>query len=236
MLEFRDLTYSYPGQPPALSAVSAAIPDGLTILAGPNAGGKTTLLRLAAGLLVPDSGAIVDKRSGALLQPDALRGLGRMVMQDPDSQILGAHVGEDIMLGRAASGLGDGFDAEAERLAGRFALRPYWYEPVESLSYGQKRKLCLMHALLAGPKILLLDEPFAGLDYPAGRELRDFIRENRRGGLAQIISTHELEPVFDLADWMVVVAEGTVAMQGRPEELRDRLEEWHIRPPGGGWA
>ncbi len=235
MLHLESLTYAYPGQSPALRDLSARIPDGLTLLAGPNAGGKTTLLRTLAGLLSPASGIVKNAKTDEILRPDTLRRLGRMVMQDADAQILGAHLGEDVMLGQAASALGDTFPAEAKRLAERFNLADFWHEQIESLSYGQKRKVCLMHALLAGPKILLLDEPFAGLDYPSGKELREFIRENKQTGLAQIVSTHELEPVFDLADWVVVIADGAAVAEGTPEQVRGSLAQWKVRPPGGGW-
>lgn len=234
MLRLENIVYSYPGHEPALDGLNAALADGITLLAGPNAGGKTTLLRLLAGLLEPDSGRILDS-GGKPLRPADLRRLGRMVMQDADPQILGARVGEDIMLGRAASALGERFEAEARRLAEKFGLDRFWNETVDALSYGQKRKLCLVHALLAGPRLLLLDEPFAGLDYPSALELRDFLRENARAGLVQVISTHELEPVFDLAEHMVVVLDGKVAAEGTPGDLATRLPEWSVRTPGRGW-
>lgn len=235
MLLLENITYSYPGQSEALKDLSIRIPKGITLLAGPNAGGKTTLLRLLAGLLTPRSGVVVDPETGTMFAPGALRDLGRMVMQDADPQLLGVTVGEDILLGRAASALGDAFAAEAAALTDRLGLGPFWSRPVATLSYGQKRKLCLVHAMLAGPKMLLLDEPFAGLDYPAARELRGFIRENRAAGLTQIISTHELEPVFDLADWLVVVKGGGACAEGEPEKVRARLGEWSVRAPGKGW-
>lgn len=235
MLRLENLTFRYSGDVDALDRLTARVDSGITLLSGPNAGGKTTLLRVLAGLLAPREGTITDVSSGLPLRPADLRRLGRMLMQDADPQILGASVGEDIMLGRAASALEGDFAAEAKRLIAMFGLAELWHEPVSALSYGQKRKLCLVNALLAGPTLLLLDEPFAGLDYPSARELRGFIRENRRRGLTQIISTHELEPVFDLADWMVVVVDGRVAAEGEPERLRERLGEWSVRRPGGGW-
>lgn len=236
MLHLTNIDYAYPGRGKALSGITAHIPAGVTILAGPNAGGKTTLLRLLAGLLEAASGTIAGGGADdpALTATD-LRRMARMVMQDPDPQILGVRVGEDVMLGRAASNLGDAFAAEADRLAAKFGLKDFWHETVDALSYGQKRKLCLLHALLAGPRLLLLDEPFAGLDYPSALELREFIREHAEAGLTQIISTHELEPVFDLATHLVVVKDGEVAAEGNPEELASKLGEWSVRRPGGGW-
>lgn len=233
MLEAVDIFYSYDGRAQALQNLSVHIPQGITILAGPNAGGKTTLLRLLAGLLVPTGGRILN--DGAPVSPAQLRQHSRMVMQDADPQILGARVGEDILLGQSASNIETDFPETAHSLCAKLGLDSLWDQPVESLSYGQKRKLCLVHALMAGPQLLLLDEPFAGLDYPSGKELRHFIQENKRNGLHQILSTHELEPVFDLADHIVVVENGAVPAEGAPEALRDRLGEWSIRTPGGGW-
>ncbi len=234
MLHLSDISFAYPGRDaPAFAADGVTLSPAVTILAGPNAGGKTTLLLLLAGLLQAQRGAI--RENGTALAAADLRRMARMVMQDPEPQILGVRVGEDIMLGRAASNLGAGFDAEAHRLAEKFGLKHAWHETVDALSYGQKRKLCLLHALLAGPRLLLLDEPFAGLDYPSALELRGFIRDNAAAGIAQAVSTHELDPVFSLADRLVVVKDGAVAAEGTPAELEPRLEEWSVRRPGKGW-
>lgn len=235
MLTIENVTYAYPGHGEALRGLSCRVPDGLTLLAGANAGGKTTLLSLLAGLACPKAGRIVLEHTGAAADARELRRAGRMVMQDPEPQMLGARVGEDIMLGAAASSLGAAFAEEAKAIAGRMGLADNWHRPVDSLSHGQKRKLCLAHAVLAGPRLLLLDEPFAGLDYPSAIELRELIAHNRRDGLAQVVSTHDLEPLFDIADWMIVLADGRLAAEGKPADLRGRLRDWSVRPPGGEW-
>lgn len=233
MVELRGVCFGYPGGGEVLGDVTVGMSAGVTVLVGPNAGGKTTLLRLLAGLLDKKKGEIL--LSGKRLEAGDLRRLSRMVMQDAELQILGATIEEDIELGREASELAGDFDGIARMLSERLGLFERWEERVEALSYGQKRKLCLIHALLAGPRMLLLDEPFAGLDYPAAKELRDFIRGNRRDGLCQVISTHELEPVYDLADRVVVVSEGRVVCHGEPDEVAPELEKWSVRAPGKGW-
>lgn len=228
------LHYTYPAGPPTLAGLAARLPaGGLTLLVGPNAGGKTTLLRLLAGLLAPQRGRIVRGETGAALSPTDLRRAARLVMQDAETQILGPRVGDDILLGAAASARPERFADEARRLTSHFRLD--WHAPTEALSYGQKKKLALLHALLAEPEILLLDEPFAGLDYPAALELREVIRNSRGAGLTQIVTLHDLEPLFDMADWLVVVENGTVSAEGRPEDLRGDLRRRSVRPPGGGW-
>lgn len=234
MIEIVDGWYSYPGRGAALKGLSAAFSPGLTLLAGANASGKSTLLRLLSGLIRPDRG-VVRRTGGGETTAEELRRMGRLVIQDADPQILGATVGEDVELGRAASNLGGRFSAEAEGLAERFGLRALWNAPVETLSFGQKKRLNLLNALLAGPELLLLDEPFEALDYPSARELRGFIAENRTAGVAQIISTHDLEPVFDLADRLVVIKDGLVVAQGKPDELVPDLSTWSVRTPGERW-
>lgn len=235
MFRLEALFYRYPGASAGLNGLTAGIPDGVTLLVGPNAGGKTTLLRLLAGLIVPTAGCVRDA-AGHPLAAAELRRAARMVMQEPEPQLLGADMGEDVMLGQPASGVSVGeFRERAEGLAMRLGLAGCWNRSVEALSHGQKRKLCLLHALLANPRALLLDEPFAGLDYPATREMRAFIRENRRAGLVQVISTHELEPAFDIADWLVVVDGGAAVREGTPEALRAELPSLSVRPPGADW-
>ncbi|MCC8191249.1 MAG: energy-coupling factor ABC transporter ATP-binding protein [Planctomycetes bacterium] len=235
MIALDQITFTYPGQPPTLAGLSAHIPQGVTLLVGPNAGGKTTLLRLLAGLLEPQTGRFIETATNRALTAADRRRLARMVLQDADLQILGASVGDDVMLGQAASALGAAFAAEAAALTRSFGLAGQWHDPVTALSFGQKKKLCLLHALLAAPAMLLLDEPFVGLDYAAVSELRECIVANRRRGLTQVVCTHELEPVFDLADWLLVVGGGTLLAEGPPAALVDTLRDWSVRPPAGEW-
>jgi ABC-type cobalt transport system, ATPase component len=235
LLRAADVNYSYPGRGRAISNINASFSTGLTLLVGANASGKSTLLRLLSGLVATESGAFVDE-NGSALTGETLWKMSRLVIQDADPQILGATVAEDVNLGKATSNLNNRFDSECQRLLARFGLKGNWAAPVETLSFGQKRKLNLMNAMLAGPKLLLLDEPFEGLDYPSSRELREFIAENRAAGIGQIISTHDLEPVIALADWLVVMRQGDSAVEGRPYELLPNLDKWSVRPPGRGWT
>lgn len=235
MFVLKGVEVKYPGGGEVLKGINAEFSDGVTVIVGPNAGGKTTLLRMMAGLMEKTKGEISLAKTGKNVGAGELRRLTRMVMQDAEPQILGATVEEDVELGKPASELAGDFDLAARGMCERFGLVDLWNEDVGTLSYGQKRKLCLVHALLAGPKALLLDEPFAGLDYPAAKELREFIRESRRGGLCLVVSTHELDPVFDLADQVIVVSKGLVAGYGKPGDIAPQLEKWAVRAPGKEW-
>ena len=229
MIQTTALTFSYPGEGPTLIDVDLALrPGTLTVLAGVNGSGKSTLMLLLAGLYRPDSGTL-RLADGAELSPDDLRALARMVVQDADAQVLGATVSEDLCLGidpRDEKGL-----ERARSLAGRFGLLEHWDKPLQALSWGMKRKLCLATALLDDPRLLLLDEPMSGLDYPAVGEMREHLRENRGQGMTQIVSAHDLEPLADLADDLAVLDAGRLALFGPPDQVLDRVREHGVRPP-----
>jgi len=229
MIVLTELEYAYPTGEPALAGLSMAVPEGALVgLVGANGSGKSTLLSLLAGLYTPTSGTL---RVGGHESPGgekAIRSSVRMVMQDADLQILGATVEEDLLLGRRRS---DEETARARAMAARFHLADHWERPVQTLSWGMKRKLCLAAALLDGPSVLLLDEPFSGLDFPGAREMRAILRENRAAGLTQVVSSHDLDSFVDMADLLVVLNRGRLAVAGTVEDVLPHVLENDVRPP-----
>jgi biotin transport system ATP-binding protein len=163
-------------------------------------------------------------------QTRRIRRAAGLVLQDADLQIIGATVGEDLRLGL------DGDDSLVDGLAGRFGLDGLMDRPVQTLSHGQKRKLTLAAALAARPRVLLMDEPFSGLDWPGARELRGIVAENRAAGLTQVISTHDVGPIADLADLWFVLDGGRLTLSGEAGEVFARLGEHGVRPPGSAWG
>ena len=202
---------------------------GLTVLAGANGCGKSTLLLLLAGLFAPREGSI--SVGGAVIpgQEKGVRARSGLLLQESELQILGTTAGEDLLLGS------DPEDPEsrkrAESLAARLGLLELWDSPVENLSGGQRRKLCLASLLMAQPEVLLFDEPFSGLDYPAVCELRRILADNAKQGATQVVATHDLEPVLDLAQDMLLMDAGKIVGQGPPESLLDRAARHGVRPP-----
>lgn len=231
MITAENLTFTYRGNPaPALNDLSFTIPKGeLVCLCGTNGSGKSTLFSLLAGLQTPSTGELSVGAISAKGNEQQLRKQNALVLQDADLQIIGATVAEDMMLAFPAN------DADAEAtcrtMAERFSLLDHWDSPVHALSYGQKRKLCLAVSLLSTPSILLLDEPFSGLDYPAMLEMRSIMKANKEQGLTQIVSVHDLEPVIDLADSMIVLHLGELKGTGAPDNLLGSLLKYGIRPP-----
>jgi biotin transport system ATP-binding protein len=229
MITVTDLDYAYPGGQGALASVSLRVePGALVGLVGANGSGKSTLMALVAGLYTPTAGSV---SVGGRVNPGegrAVRAQCRLVMQDADLQMLGATVEEDLLLGRPRTGA---TIARARALADRFNLLHAWERPVQTLSWGMKRKVCLAAALLDDPRVLLLDEPFSGLDYPGMREMRGLLAENRAAGLTQIVSSHDLECFVDLVDQLAVLDSGRLALAGPPQEVLDRVQSHGVRPP-----
>lgn len=231
MIELNSLTFTYPGaSSPALQNISFSIQEGtLLCLCGINGSGKSTLFSLLAGLHAPTSGTLTVAGIRSPGKEEKLRGLSALVLQDADLQIIGSTVAEDMLLA-FPHGLADA-EETAKDMAARFGLAAHWNSPVHTLSYGQKRKLCLAVAQLSSPALLLLDEPFSGLDYPAIREMRSILMRNKEQKLTQIISVHDLEPVIDLADSMVVLHMGEQVLSGPPETVLANISEYGVRPP-----
>lgn len=231
MIKAENLSFTYRGNTsPALNELSFTIGKGeLVCLCGVNGSGKSTLFSLLSGLQTPSEGTLNIAGVEAKGNEQQLRAQSALVLQDADLQIIGATVAEDMMLAFPIN------DVEAEAtcrsMAERFSLLEHWKSPVHALSYGQKRKLCLAVSLLSTPSVLLLDEPFSGLDYPAMLEMRSIMKENKKQGLTQIVSVHDLEPVVDLADSMIVLHQGDLKGTGSPDSQLGTLLQYGIRPP-----
>ncbi len=217
-----------------LKNVDLSLPRGsLTCLVGVNGSGKSTLLTLLAGIFAPTGGLLTI--SGFALPKDAksFRGHAALVPQDPDLFILGSLVEEDLLLSIPPH------DEEARNkaleLAREFGLSDRLQEPVHILSYGQKRKLCLASALAGTSErqleLLLLDEPFAGLDHPAALAMRSLLNKNKNDGLSQIVVTHDLDLIADLADQFIVLQDGHLVANGIAETVFPQLLPLGVRPP-----
>ncbi len=233
MITAEGLSFRYPGATEfSLREITCQIPEGTALfLCGTNGSGKSTLLSLLAGLYTPTAGRISvgDVRTPGNEQ--GLRDCSALVLQDADLQIIGSTVEEDMLLA-FPPGL-SGAEETARGMAAKFDLAAQWNSPVHTLSYGQKRKLCLAVALLGSPSLLLLDEPLSGLDYPAIREMRALLKKNREMGLTQIISVHDLDPLIDLADSLLVLHKGTQVLFGPPDEILGEISQYGVRRPSG---
>ena len=207
----------------ALSDINLSIRKGDFVgILGHNGSGKSTLARQLTALLTPSDGVVyVDgldsSDSNHTLQ---IRKTAGIVFQNPDNQLLGNTVEEDVAFGMENLGLPrDEMDRRITELLSVLGLTEYRMSSPNTLSGGQKQKAAIAGVLAMEPSCIVFDEPTAMLD-PAGRaEVRNAIRMlNRQKGITIIYITHHLEEVAD-ADFLYVMKQGKIAMEGRPEEL-----------------
>ena len=185
-------------------------------LFGPNGAGKTTAMRCAAGVLVPDAGVIEvgGAPAGSTAAQDALSYLP----EQPDlypSLTVDEHLRFVALAHRLT-----GWEPRAGELLARFDLADQRDALPGALSQGMRRKTALIMALLHGARVLLLDEPFNGLDPQGAAELRMLLSAVAAGGAAVMVSTHNLAGAERLADRAIVMSAGRSVAAGRPDELR----------------
>lgn len=187
----------------------------VTALIGPNGAGKSTLFLAAAGLLLPDAGS-VRVRGLPAGSADAQRSLSLMPEQ-PDLYP-GVSVWEHVVFIATMYRLSD-WQPSARQLLARFGLSDRVDALPHELSQGLRRRLALVMALLHGADVLVLDEPFNGLDPRTARELRSLVRELAQAGACVLIATHILADVEKLGDWVVVLDRGTKVAEGTLDAL-----------------
>lgn len=216
-LEVCDVAYSY-GDRVALDGVDVEVTPGvLTGLLGPNGAGKTTLMRIVLGVLTPDRGEV--RLHGAEVDSAARLRWGYM----PQERGLypGMPVGDQVVYFGRLHGLSR---AEATRrtrdLLDELGLSDRWDQRTDKLSGGLQQRLQLATALVHEPDVIVLDEPFAGLDPVAVAELSQSLRERARAGCTVLFSSHQLDLVQNLCEDIVLVDEGRVVLRGPLASLR----------------
>lgn len=232
-LELVDVRKRFPGaEGAAVESISLQVHKGeLLVISGANGSGKSVLMHLIAGLDTPTSGTI---RLGVDGQGHATR-VG-LVFQDASAQILGDTVLEDVVFGPRNLGLSleEALVKGRESLA-RVSLSEKERLPARTLSGGEKRRLAVAGILAMDAELIILDEPFANLDWPGVSEVISVIEALSNEGKTIIVLTHELEKTLALADRLVVLVRGQKVYDGNPDEaLRDApLASWGIRNPLG---
>ena len=189
------------------------IPEGAIVgLAGPNAAGKSTLLSLAAGLLAPSEGSIEVLGSDPLREPSVLAEVGYVAQGAPLYRSF--TVGETIEFARRTNACWD------EELVADVPARMASRTKVGSLSAGERARLALALALGKRPRLVLLDEPFAGLDPLAGREFLQLLMDGVAETAATVvIASHVIADIERVCDHIVLLTGGGVRLAGDVEEL-----------------
>jgi sulfate/thiosulfate transport system ATP-binding protein len=207
----------------ALRDVSVDIPGGgLTALLGPSGGGKSTLLRIIAGLEQPDSGTIEIAGQDATHVSPQQRGVGFVFQHYAAFKHM-------TVFGNVAFGLEIRKRPKAEiktrvnELLELVHLEQFAHRYPAQLSGGQRQRMALARALAVEPKVLLLDEPFGALDAQVRKELRTWLRRlHNEVHVTTVFVTHDQEEAMEVADEIVVMAGGEVQQTGSPDDLYER--------------
>jgi biotin transport system ATP-binding protein len=206
---------------------------GFTVLSGSNGSGKTLLARHLLGLEQADEGKVL--LDGADLFRDLRDARRRIafVFQEPEHQILGMTVDEDVAWTPTRLGWsGERIQTGRERALRLTGLEGRGTEPTAFLSGGEKRRLAIASVLVAEPELIILDEPFNDLDWLGVQTLLTILVDLHRHGIALLVITHDLEKCLAHADRLVVMRTGTIAADGPVQALWDRLPELGLRRPG----
>jgi energy-coupling factor transporter ATP-binding protein EcfA2 len=249
-VDVKSLTYHYPDGSPALDGVTLSVAAGERVgLIGPNGAGKSTLLLHVAGLLperrrylhVHEPGGHAHRHGlvgeiaigGTPVSPATIgriRDLVGIVFQDPDDQLIGLTVGEDVGYGprarRWAQAEVDGAVRDALRSV---SLDGHEHRSPHHLSTGEKRRVCLAGVLACAPGLLLLDEPSSGLDPRGRRSLAALLRTLTA---TIIVASHDLAFIRQVCSRIVVLDDGVVVANGAADEIladQDMLERHGLR-------
>jgi sulfate/thiosulfate transport system ATP-binding protein len=207
----------------ALDDVSVNVRDGsLTALLGPSGGGKSTLLRVIAGLEVPDSGSVVINEEDATAVPARKRGVGFVFQHYAPFKHM--TVRDNIAFGlKIRKRPKEEIAERVDELLGLVHLEGFAGRYPSQLSGGQRQRMALARALAVRPKVLLLDEPFGALDATVRKELRAWLRRlHDEMHVTTIFVTHDQEEAMEVAEQIVVLNHGHVEQVGAPRDLYDR--------------
>ncbi|MGA8170202.1 MAG: ABC transporter ATP-binding protein [Methylocystis sp.] len=220
-LRIRGLAKSF--ERPAVDGLDLCVPAGeFYTLLGPNGAGKTTTMRMVAGLLPPDRGAISIFGVDALADPIGAKRIMAWVSDEPMlyDQLTPIEYLEFVAgLWGVEAKLAE---ARARDLLSWLGLALHADERCGGFSKGMRQKLALAGALVHEPRLIILDEPFTGLDAGSSRIVKDVLRERVRAGCSVIMTTHILEVAERMADRIGVMANGRLIADGKLDELRLR--------------
>ena len=220
MIELIQLTKKF-GDLVAVDNINLTLAKGeFFAMLGPNAAGKTTTIKMLAGLIKPTSGHARIAGFDVQLQPLEAR---RRLAYVPDFPFLYDKLTAWEFLrftGQLFHLPEDRIEANARELIARFHLLEHVNRPIESLSHGTRQRVAIASALLHDPEVFIVDEPMVGLDPQHTRIIKDVLKERSRAGVTVLVSTHQLSIAEEMADRIGIIHGGKLIAVGTREELR----------------
>lgn len=222
IIEVKDVRKAY-GEKVAVDDVTFAMPpDAILGMLGPNGAGKTSLIRMITTITAPDSGQI-------FFQGEPLSGYHpTQIGYLPEERGLykKMYVGEQLLYLARLKGLSK---KEAEERArewlGKFNLEDQWSKKVEELSKGMQQQVQFIATVIHNPKLLILDEPFSGLDPVNATRMRTEILRLKEQGTGVIFSTHRMEQVEELCEYIVLINQGKNILEGKVADIRRQFQD-----------
>jgi ABC-2 type transport system ATP-binding protein len=217
ILEIQNVVKQY-GDYTALNNVSLQVPKGSIYgLLGPNGAGKTTLIRIINQITMPDSGFVL--LEGEQLKPEHVQDIGYM----PEERGLykTMKVGEQCLYLAQLKGMSY---AEAKKHLKywfeKFEIEGWWDKKIQELSKGMAQKIQFVVTVLHNPKLLILDEPFSGFDPVNANLIKDEIIELNKKGTSIIFSTHRMESVEEMCDYIALIHKSNKLIEGKLEDVK----------------
>jgi ABC-2 type transport system ATP-binding protein len=218
VLNAENLTKSFDGRK-ALDTISFSVRKGEVFgLLGPNGAGKTTLIRTILDIFRPDSGEV--KLFGRNFSDDIKDSIGYLPEEGTlDKDI---NVSDTIRFYAELMNVKD-VDAKIDGWLAKMTLAEYKEKKVQELSKGMHRRLQFIIAVIHQPAILILDEPFSGLDPINIKAIKDILLELRRGGMTLIMSTHQMDEVERMCDRILMINKGKSVLYGKIDEIKQQF-------------
>ncbi|WP_333808516.1 ABC transporter ATP-binding protein [Flavobacterium sp.] len=217
ILEVQNVVKQY-GDYTALNNVSLQVPKGSIYgLLGPNGAGKTSLIRIINQITMPDSGVVF--LDGEKLNPDHVKHIGYM----PEERGLykTMKVGEQCLYLAQLKGMPE---AEAKKQLKywfeKFEIQGWWDKKIQELSKGMAQKIQFIVTVLHQPKLLILDEPFSGFDPVNANLIKDEIIELNKKGTSVIFSTHRMESVEEMCDYIALIHKSNKLIEGKLDDVK----------------
>jgi cobalt/nickel transport system ATP-binding protein len=228
VIRIESLSFTYPDGTAALRDVSFTVNEGECVgVIGPNGAGKTTLLFHLNGLLRGRGRVVVDGLEISDKNLKAVRKIVGVVFQDPDDQLFSSTVSDDVAFGPLSMRLPkEEVDSRVGRALSETGLEGQGRKAPHHLSFGQKKKAALAAILAMRPRVIALDEPTSNMD---PRSRRAFLRLIESLNSTKVISTHDMESVFELCDRVMLLDSGELIADGEARAILGdrRLMESH---------